>query len=386
MSLGHLFENVPNFRRLLLDHFPGTANGMDKSELLQSADNKRLKKDERHFLRQPALVQFQFRPDNDHRTSGIIDPFSEKILTETSLFPLQHIAQRLQRTIPRSGDRAALTAIVKERIDRLLEHPLLVVNNHIGRLQLEKVFQPVVPVDHAPIKIVQVGSRKTSPFKRNERTQIGRNDRKNFLNHPSWRAVGSDKALDDFQTLRNLFLNLFRARHPKNLLQLGDQWLELHLCKNIANRFRAHFGYECIIAVLVQSLAIFLFGQELLLLKRRPARIDDHVVLVVNDPFQTPGSHIENQTDPARHTLQEPDVRNRNGELNVPHPFTADTRNRYLNSTAVTNDILVFDPLVFSAGAFVIPDRPENPLTEKSSRLRLKGAIIDGFRILDFTC
>src|SRR5205814_4878668 len=46
-------------------------------------------------------------------------------------------------------------------------------------------------------------------------------------------------------------------------------------------------------------------------------------------------------------------------------------------------DVLVFDPLVFSAGALVIAHRAENLLAEKAARLGLERAVIDRLGILD---
>src|ERR1700682_1306619 len=94
MSARDFLENVPNFRRLALDHFLRATHCVHVTEIFQSADDERLEQNERHFLQQTALMQFQFGPDNDDRSAGIIDAFAEQILTETSAFTLQHVAER----------------------------------------------------------------------------------------------------------------------------------------------------------------------------------------------------------------------------------------------------------------------------------------------------
>src|SRR6185295_15611988 len=53
-----------------------------------------------------------------------------------------------------------------------------------------------------------------------------------------------------------------------------------------------------------------------------------------------------------------------------------------LNAAAIAHDILVFDALVFSAGALVVAHRAENLLAEQTTRLGLEGAVIDRLRIL----
>src|SRR5690606_9276756 len=103
----------PDFRRLLLDHLPSAANRVNETEFLQPANDKRLEKNERHLLRQTALVQLQFRTDHDHGTAGVVDAFSEQVLTEPALFSLQHIAEGFQRTISGASHRTTMTSVVE---------------------------------------------------------------------------------------------------------------------------------------------------------------------------------------------------------------------------------------------------------------------------------
>ncbi len=63
---------------------------------------KRLEEFERHLLRQAALMQLQFRTDDDDRTAGIVDALAEQVLTEPALLALQHVGERLQRTLVRA--------------------------------------------------------------------------------------------------------------------------------------------------------------------------------------------------------------------------------------------------------------------------------------------
>ncbi len=232
MALGHFLENVPDFRRLALDHLLGAAHGVDVAELLQATDDERLEQDERHLLRQPALVEFQFRTDDDDRTAGIIDAFAEQVLAETAALALEHVAERLERTIARAGDGTAVAAVVEERIDRFLQHALFVADDDVRRLELQEVLEPVVAVDDAAIEIVQIGGREPAAFERNERTQIRRDDRA-ALRGPSIRdAICAEaKPCTSFRRLAS-FLRICL------LLRVAHRFLEL-LVQLARVRFRS---------------------------------------------------------------------------------------------------------------------------------------------------
>src|SRR5690349_5461637 len=95
VAFGNLFQDVPDFRRLPLDHLFRRTHGVDIAQLLEAPNNEWLEKHQRHFLRQPALVQLELRPNYDHRTSGVIDALAEQVLTEPSALALKHVAERL---------------------------------------------------------------------------------------------------------------------------------------------------------------------------------------------------------------------------------------------------------------------------------------------------
>ena len=93
MSLRDLFQDVPNFRRLTLNHFFGAAHGVDVAEVLETTNDEWFEQNQRHLFRQTALVQFQFRPNNNDRAAGVIDALTEQVLTKTSTFTLEHITE-----------------------------------------------------------------------------------------------------------------------------------------------------------------------------------------------------------------------------------------------------------------------------------------------------
>src|ERR1700739_4807190 len=60
---------------------------------------------------------------------GESTPLPERVLGEQALLALEHVGQRLERAVARPGDRAAAAAVVEQRVNGILEHPLLVVHD-----------------------------------------------------------------------------------------------------------------------------------------------------------------------------------------------------------------------------------------------------------------
>jgi len=65
-------------------------------------------------------------------------------------------------------------------------------------------------------------------------------------------------------------------------------------------------------------------------------------------------------------------------------PLAANARQRDFHAATIADHALVLDPLVFSARAFPVPGRPENPLAKQTALLGLEGPVVDRLRILDF--
>ena len=93
MVLDHTIQNVPDLSALLFHHALRSLDGLGKSLLPELPDDERLEQLQRHLLGQPALVQLELRPDDDHGTPGVIHPFPEQVLAEASLLALEHIGE-----------------------------------------------------------------------------------------------------------------------------------------------------------------------------------------------------------------------------------------------------------------------------------------------------
>ena len=152
----------------------------------------------------PALMQLQLGTDDDDGTTRVVDALAEQVLTEAALLALEHVGQRLERTLVGTGDGLAAAAVVEERVDRFLQHALFVADDDLGSVELLQTLQPVVAVDDAAIEIVEIRGRETATVERHERTQIRRNDRDHFEHHPLGLVARLAEGVDDLEALGEL--------------------------------------------------------------------------------------------------------------------------------------------------------------------------------------
>ena len=71
------------------------------------------------------------------------------------------------------------------------------------------------------------------------------------------------------------------------------------------------------------------------------------------------------------------------GQLDVAHALTADLGLGHFHATAFTDDALVADSLVFTAGTFPVAGWPEDAFAEQAVLLGFEGAVVDGLGLLD---
>src|SRR5438067_1208299 len=88
MLSNDLFENVPDDGFLLLHHLLGLLDRSAMPRGFQLVIDERLEELESHFLRQTALIEPEFWPDDDNRASGIVHALAEQVLTEPPLLAL----------------------------------------------------------------------------------------------------------------------------------------------------------------------------------------------------------------------------------------------------------------------------------------------------------
>src|SRR6185503_2407466 len=224
--LDDLLEDVPHLGALLLDQLLGGLDRGDQVPLLELVVDERREQLERHLLGQAALVQLELGTDHDHRAARVIDALAEQVLAEATLLALQHVAERLQRTLVGAGDDAAAAAVVEQSVDRLLQHAFLVADDDIRRPQLDQPLETVVAVDDAPIEIIEIGRGETSTVQRHQRPQIGRYYRYDRQDHPLRLVAGGEKGFDQLKPLGDLLL----LDVAVGFSEFGTQ-LPLHLLK-----------------------------------------------------------------------------------------------------------------------------------------------------------
>src|SRR6202012_3078835 len=102
------------------------------------------------------------------------------------------------------------------------------------------------------------------------------------------------------------------------------------------------------------QIAVALFGVD----------AGDQVGREVDDLLEVLGGQVEQVTQPRRHALEVPDVRDRGGQLHVAHALTTDLGPGDLDATALADDALEAHPLVLAAVALPVPGRTEDLLAE----------------------
>ena len=101
----------------------------------------------------------------------------------------------------------------------------------------------------------------------------------------------------------------------------------------------------------------------------------------VQDLLEFLRRHVEQVADAAGHALEEPDVADRSGQVDVAHAFATDLRARDLHAAALAHDALVAHALVLAAVALPVLGGTEDALAEETVLLRLERAVVDGLRL-----
>ena len=352
---------------------------------LQFGINERLEQLQSHLLRQTALMQLEFRTDRNNRTAGIVNALAQQVLTETALFAFQHIGQRFQRTLIGAGNRAGTAAVVKQGINRFLQHAFFVADDNIRRMQFQQSFQTVIAVDDAAVQVVQVGSREAAAVQRNQRTQFRRNNRQNIKNHPLRFCIGINEILDNLQTLNQLFALGFRSVVFQLFANGVSFSFQIDGGQNFLQSLGTDAGAERIFAILVNGFLILFFSQQLINAQRCQTRFNNDVALEIQNAFQCLHRDIGQNRNPARQRFQEPNMSDRRGQLNMSHSFAANLGKRDFDAALFADDAAIFHSLVLSAQTLIVLDRTENAGAEQTVSLRLERTIVDGFRLFDFT-
>src|SRR6185437_567316 len=108
-----------------------------------------------------------------------------------------------------------------------------------------------------------------------------------------------------------------------------------------------------------------LLVEELVQLQWRETRLDHDIALEIEDLLEILERHIEEQADAARQRLQEPDMRDRRGQLDMAHAVAAHLGQGDLDAAFLADDAAVLHALVLAAQALVILDRAKDAGAEQ---------------------
>ena len=269
MVLDDLLEDVPDLGDHRVDHLLGGLDVLDRLALDEPGHDERLEELEGHELRQAALVQAQARAGHDDRASRVVHALAEQVLAEAALLALEHVAERLEGPIARARDGAPAAAVVEQRVDGLLEHPLLVVHDDLGRAQVQQALEAVVAVDDPAVEIVEVRGGEAAAVQLHHGPQLRRDDRHGLEDHVLGLVVGVDEGRHDLEPLDRAAL-LLALGGLDLVLQLGLLRVEVHLLQQVAHGLGAHAAAE----VLAEAVR----GAEAILELAEQRLVRDHVL------------------------------------------------------------------------------------------------------------
>src|SRR5207237_2138815 len=92
---------------------------------------------------------------------------------------------------------------------------------------------------------------------------------------------------------------------------------------------------------------------------------------------------VEQGADPARDALEEPDVRDGRGQVDVAHALAPHLLSRHLDAAALADDALVADALVLAAVALPVLRGTEDALAEEPVTFGLERPVVDCLRLGD---
>ena len=174
---------------------------------------------------------------------------------------------------------------------------------------------------------------------------------------------------------------MLRALVDESGAKLFRNLVDVDALQQLANGRRADVGEECVVAFLLRLLLdieIAILVEQLILRDVLLARIDDDVVRVVNDLLEIAKREVHEVPHRTRESLEEPDMGDGYGELDVTHPLATNTSKSHLDAAAVADHTAIANSLVFTAMTLSVLNRSEDPLAEEAILLGLEGAVVDG--------
>ncbi len=286
------------------------------------------------------------------------------------------------------GETLGVEAGVDERLEELerhllRQHALLVTDDDARCAQLDETLQTVVAVDDAAIEIVEVGRRETAAVQRDERAQVRRDHRNDLHDHPFRTIAALHEVLYDLQALHQLLLLQVRRGLGQVGAQIAGDLLEIHRGEHLVDGLGADHRRELVFTIFIDGDHVLFFGKKLVFLERGQARLRHDVVLEIENALDILQRHVQQRGDARGKRLQEPDMSDGRGELDMAHALAANARQRDFDAALFADDALVLHALVLAAQALVVLDGAKDARAEKAVAFRLERTVVDRFRLLD---
>src|SRR3990167_4745574 len=171
LALDSLFENRPDFRRLVFDEAAGAADVVCEFAREKALDHEWAEEFEYHVLRQSAFVELKIGADDNDGAARVVDTLTEKVLTEIAMLAFQIVGEALERATTTAEDtgnaRAAAHGIIQKCVHRFLQNTLFVAKNDFRCVDLLQSLEAVVAVDDATVEVVEIARCVAAAFERN---------------------------------------------------------------------------------------------------------------------------------------------------------------------------------------------------------------------------
>src|SRR3954469_9850182 len=167
---------------------------------------------------------------------------------------------------------------------------------------------------------------------------------------------------------------LARLGHDVRTQRLGER-IHVETTEQLTDGRRADVGDERGIALFLRlgaEVEVFVFIEELVDRDVLVAWLDDDVIGVIDDLLEITERDVEEIAHGDGQCLEEPDVSDGYGELDVTHTLAAHLAEGHFDAATIADHAAIADALVFAAVTLPILDRTKDPFAEETVLLRLE--------------
>ena len=383
----YVFKDIPNFCISAFNAFLCRFNVVALTNFHKLFHYKWFEQFQSHFLWNTALVQFEFWTYYDNGTAGVVNTLTKKVLTETTLLTTEQTRQGLEFAVTSTCLWALGTRVVQQAINSILKHTFFVVDQDFWSVDFDKSLQTIVTVDNSAVQIVEVACCISTTIKWYHCTEFWWKNRQNCQNHPFGAVATLTEGFNNVQTLDSANFLCACACFCKDIAEIFCFRFQIDVLQKFTNGFGTCASTEvlcCVFACGSLCFAVFVHGQNLLVLHTTLHWIDNYVTLEVNELFQYFWRHIEDKAHTRWSTSKVPNVGYRSSKFDVTHTFTTNLCFCNFYATLFANNTLVADAFVLTAVAFPVFDRSKNLFAEKTVFFWFLCAVVDSFGFFNF--